>query len=265
MDEALQGLLDKGVVVNVMQYMAMNQATGCLTLRIPQGEQGQIYFEDGTVVHVSLGSHTDVKALSLLLHWEDGSYSFKPDAMASEKTIKASIERILLEASLHADVAKKHGYNPFYEDSILTARPLERHQVVSMSIRGVQLLPHLDGLRTLGEIAYKTGMPLNDVIAAANELNMQGLTDAKALTVVVNFISDLKTLLTNIVGPMGEIMVDDTLYDHGISAQAVPQRIIPQLLRSLEQSIKNPRWRDDFGRAVISLCQRYGVSLESTR
>jgi Domain of unknown function (DUF4388) len=265
MDEALQGLLDKGVLVNVMQYLAMNQGTGCLTLRVPQGEQGQIYFEEGMVVHINLGSHTDVKALSLLLHWDDGSYSFRPDALANEKTIKASIERILLEASMHADVAKKHGYNPFYEDSILTARPLERHQVVSMSIRGVQLLPHLDGIRTLGEIAQQTAMSINDIVTAANELNMQGLTDAKAITVVTNFISDLKTLLTNIVGPMGEIMVDDTLYDLGISAQAVPQRVIPQLLRSLEQTIKNPRWRDAFGRAVISLCQRYGVSLESTR
>jgi hypothetical protein len=264
MDEALQGLLDKGTLVNIMQYMAMNQATGCLALRQAQGEQGNIYFEEGSVVHINLGSHSDVKALSLLLHWSEGSYAFKLDALSNEKTIRASIERILLEASMHADVSRKHGFNPFYEDSILTARPLEKHQVVSMSLRGVQLLPHLDGIRTLGEIAHHTAMPLNEVITAANELTMQGLTDPKAITVVSNFVSDLKKVMTNIVGPVGEIMVDDTLYDLSISGP-VPQRVIPQLLRTLEKNIKNPRWRDDFGRAAISLCQRYGVSLESAR
>jgi hypothetical protein len=246
-----------------MQYMAMNQATGCLALRQPQGEQANIYFEEGNVVHINLGSHSDVKALSLLLDWNEGSYTFRPDALANEKTIRASIERILLEASMHADVSRKHGFNPFYEDSILTARPLEKHQVVSLSLRGVQLLPHLDGIRTLGEIAHQTNLPLNEVISAANELNMQGLTDPRAITIVSNFVSDLKTILKNIVGPVGDIMVDDTLYDMGIVGQAVPKRSIPKLLRSLEQSIKNPRWRDEFGRAVISLCQRYGVSLES--
>jgi uncharacterized protein YjiS (DUF1127 family) len=60
-------------------------------------------------------------------------------------------------------------------------------------------------------------------------------------------------------------MVDDTLYDLGISRQEVPQRSIPQLLRTLEKDIKHQRWRDDFGKAAISLCQRYGVSLESAR
>jgi hypothetical protein len=265
MDEALQGLLDKGVLVNIMQYLAMNQSTGCLALRQAQGEQANVYFEEGNVVHINLGSHSDVKALSLLLNWNEGSYSFRSDVLANEKTIRASIERILLEASMHADVSRKHGFNPFYEDSILTARPLEKHQVVSMSLRGVQLFPHLDGIRTLGEIAHQTQLPLNEIITAANELNMQGLTDAKAITVVSNFVSDLKTVMKNIVGPMGEIMVDDTLYDLGISRQEVPQRSIPHLLRTLEKDIKHQRWRDDFGKAAISLCQRYGVSLESAR
>lgn len=264
MDEALQGLLDKGVLVNLMQYLAMNQSTGCLALRQPQGEQANIYFEEGHVVHINLGSHSDVKALSLLLNWYEGSYTFRPDALPHEKTIRASIERILLEASMHADVSRKHGFNPFYEDSILTARPIEKHQVVSMSLRGIQLFPHLDGIRTLGEIAHQTGIPVNEVITAANELNMQGLTDARAITVVSNFVHDLKIIMKNIVGPMGEIMVDDTLYDLGISGQSVPKRSIPQLLRALEKNIQHQRWRDAFGKAAISLCQRYGVSLEST-
>jgi Domain of unknown function (DUF4388) len=221
----LQGMLSKGVLVNVMQYLAMNQGTGSLALRHPQGEQGQLYFEEGCVVHVSLGSHRDVRAMALLLSWQEGSYAFRPTpttpTLTTLKTMRSSIERLLLEAVMNADVSNKKGHNPFYEDSILAAKPLQKDQIVSVSLRAVQLLPHLDGLRTLGEIAksisqgpgMSQGIP--DVVTAANELHQQGLTENKAITITSEFVGSLEALVVNIMGPIGEIIVDDALYDLG--------------------------------------------------
>jgi hypothetical protein len=296
MDETLQGPLAEGVLVNVMQYLAMNQGTGSLFLRQPQGEQGQVCFEKGQVVHVSLGSQQGlgqqglgqqglgqqglgqqglgqqgVRAMALLLGWQTGNYSFRGDA-PTLITMRSSIERLLLEAVMHHDVSQKKGYNPFYEDSVLTARPLHKDQVVSVSIRAVQLLPQLDGLRTLGEIAKAMNLELAEVLTAANELHRQNLTDNRAVTVAEGFTISLKSLVVNIMGPMGEIVVDDALYSlgvsptgvssAGISSVEVPRRVIPDLLRTLEKEIQHSRWREAFGRGAQQICQEYGIQVD---
>jgi hypothetical protein len=259
MDETLQGLLNDGVLVNVMQYLAMNQGTGTLVLRQPQGEQGQVSFEKGQVVHISLGSHQGVRALATLLEWKAGSYAFRPEVPLL-KTMRSSLERLLLEAVMHADVSRKKGYNPFYEDSILTAKPLNKDQRVSMSLRAVQVLPQLDGLRTLGEIAKDMQLELSDVLVAAHDLHQQALADNHAITITPDFTDHLKTLVVNIMGPMGEIIVDDALYTLGVSSQAVPQRVIPALLRDLRNEMRHSRWREQFGQGAKELCRQYGIS-----
>jgi hypothetical protein len=260
MAETLQGPLSEGVLVNVMQYLAMNQGTGSLLLRQAQGEQGQISFEKGQVVHVALGSHQGVRAMAMLLEWQEGSYSFGTDT-PSLKTMRSSIERLLLEAVMHADVSRKNGYNPFYEDSILTARPLQKDQRVSLSIRAVQVLPQLDGLRTLGEISKDMRLELSEVLTAANELHQQTLTDNRAVTISEDFTTSLKALVTHIMGPVGDIVVDDALYTLGASSQAVPKRIIPALLRDLENEMRHSRWREEFSERARQLCQQYGISI----
>lgn len=260
MNDSLQGLLGEGVLVNVIQYLAMNQGTGSLVLRQPQGEQGQVSFEGGQVVHVALGSQQGVRAMAMLLEWREGSYSFRADSPPL-KTMRSSIERLLLEAVMHHDVSKKKGYNPFYEDSILTARPLQKDQVVSLSIRAVQVLPQLDGLRTLGEIAKEMKLELAEVLTAANELHGQNLTDNRAITIAEDFTTSLKALVVNIMGPMGEIIVDDALYTLGVSSQAVPRRVIPDLLRNLENEMQHSRWREQFGQGARQLCQQYSIPM----
>jgi hypothetical protein len=263
MDEALQGTLSEGVLVNLMQYLAMNQSTGSLALRRPQGELGQLYFERGKVIHVMVGSHSDVRAMAMMLSWQDGTYTFHPH-LSTVQTMRSSIERLLLEAVMVADISKKKGQNPFYEDSILTAKPLQKDQIVSLSIRAVQLLPQLDGLRTLSEIARAMRLELSDVVSAANELCQQGLTDNQVTTIAPKFIGGLKDLVVNIMGPMGEIFVDDVLYNLGVSAEALPKRVLPALLHDLEGEMTHARWRERFGREVKGLCQSYGIEPTAT-
>jgi hypothetical protein len=264
MNDSLQGSLKEGVLVNVMQYLAMNKGTGCLTLRQPDGQHGQVYFELGNVIHVSLASHRDMRAMAMLLEWQDGNYAFRAEA-TTLRTMRSSIERLLLEAVMYSDVSKKNGHNPFYEDSILTARPLKKDQVVSVSIRAVQLLPQLDGLRTLGEIAHATRIPVPEILLAANELHRQELTDHRAITIAADFTTSLKELVVNIMGPMGEIVVEDALYDLGVSSQAVPQRVIPALLRGLENEMQHRRWREEFGTLAKQLCLQYGIPVNGQR
>jgi hypothetical protein len=260
MDETLQGPLSEGVLVNVMQYLAMNQATGSLLVRQAPGEQGQVSFEKGQVVHVALGSQQGVRAMAVLLGWPQGNYTFRADTPPL-RTMRSSIERLLLEAVMHADVSRKKGYNPFYEDSILTARPLQKDQVVSLSIRAVQVLPQLDGLRTLGEIAKAMRLELVEVLTAAHELDQQSLTTNQAITITQDFTTSLKALVMNIMGPMGEIVVEDALYTLGVSSLAIPKRVVPALLGALENEMHHSRWREQFGKGAKQLCQQYGIPI----
>ena len=112
------------MLANLLQYLFLNQASGCLSLRHPQGLQGQVYLQQGRVIHIDSGQMSDIAALSVLLTWEEGRFSFRSDVALSKNTLKISAESLLLEASYQADVVKSSEGGLLTPDSVWQASPL---------------------------------------------------------------------------------------------------------------------------------------------
>jgi prepilin-type processing-associated H-X9-DG protein len=67
------------------------------------GEEGNIYFADGNVVHADLGSKIGEEAIYELLSWEDGEFELEMDIPASERTITTGWSGLLLEGMRRLD------------------------------------------------------------------------------------------------------------------------------------------------------------------
>jgi hypothetical protein len=104
---ALQGRLADGVLGNLVQYLALNQASGCLTVAAPGVGTGDVYLVRGRVQHAVLGALTGVAAFSQLLSWTHGRFSFRVGVVPPTFTIDLPTDQLLLHATYEVDVAQR--------------------------------------------------------------------------------------------------------------------------------------------------------------
>ncbi len=261
MNDTLRGQLNEGALANLMQFLALNQASGCLVLRHPQGAQGHLFFEGGKPTHIKLGSQQDVEALASLLGWQEGQFVFRAEARAPERSLKMTLNTLLLEAAYQADTRRSR-HRLFDEATILVAKALsEGDQNVALTSRALQLSRHLDGVQPLGEAAARAGLSLADAFQAAEELFHQGLAQPLSSRLASpDFLRELTRLVVNIMGPMGEIVVEDALYDLGSTPETFPVSSVGDLLRELKTQFRRADWQQAFARQSKELAQRYGLA-----
>ena len=105
---ALQGRLGDGVLANLVQYLALNQASGCLQVvgdaDVAERGSGYVYVQRGRVEHVVLADVVGVAALSRLLGWRSGRFAFRVGVAAPQRTLDLSVDALLLHASYGQDV-----------------------------------------------------------------------------------------------------------------------------------------------------------------
>lgn len=261
MNDTLRGQLSEGALANLVQYLALNQATGCLILRHPRGDQGYVFFERGRPVHVKLGQLQDVEAMAALLAWTEGQFTFRAELAAPERSVAMTVDTLLLEAAYQADTVRRSGSGMFGPGAVLTPKIVtEGDQKIAMTLRSLQLLRHLDGALPLSEVAARAGLTLTDALQAAEELFEQGLVQPlTARTAPEGFVRELVRLVVDLMGPMGEIVVEDALYDLGASPDALPVTSVSDLLRELRGQLRRTDWQQAFAREARQLAQRYGL------
>ncbi|MDZ7706126.1 MAG: DUF4388 domain-containing protein [Trueperaceae bacterium] len=257
---ALQGQLEEKTLANLLQFLSLDQATGALQLRNNRGEQGAIFFENGKVVHIASKQAVGVTALSVLLTWTSGRFRFKPQATSPNHTVRLSLDSLLLEASYQADQTKRSSAEHLSPDSVLVPRTSSQTQeqgTVAMTLRSIHLLRHFDGQRSVAKIAADLGEPVQDILEVATELLKQSLLEsATEPTVAPAFIDDVTNFMIEKMGPIGEIIVEDTLYDLD-SADSLSRRMVPEFVSELRTQLSREEWQAEFDRLVDRLYETY--------
>ena len=264
MSEAIfEGKLREGLLANTLQYLSLNQMTGCLVLRKRSGITGKVFFEGGKLVHVVADRQLGVAALARLLTWQVGRFGFFEDVPSPAQSIKISLDHALLQASYEVDVSIKLR-SPLTPSSVLSMRedaPLNSTNTVALELKTLLLLRYLDGRSSLGEIAERFGVPFADILQPADELlkgDMVHLT-AKGKYLEPAFIDELTELALDFVSPVADVLVEDLLKDLGLSASTVSEDDVSTLLSGLQHYCQHNQGCEDFNRAAKDLCHRHGL------
>jgi hypothetical protein len=286
---SLSGRLAPGALADLLQYLALSRASGCLLLRHPQRRHAYVYLENGRVAFVDARPLYDVAALSELLGWQDGRFAFRAGIPAPRRTIDMATDALLLEATRRADEPALSSVDP---DAVLTAvngepapprrpadnglsrgaeegtpfgpvrvlgdpgpaQPRGAPESVSLSLAALHLWRRLDGTSSLRELAAAAGRPLAEVVAAGEELLEHGL--ARYVSVAVadpRFAQELAREAVDLLGPVGEIVVEDALYELGLSADAVPVSRVDELVAAVESAFGDGHARQEFSRRAAEL------------
>mgnify|MGYP000951585815 CR=1 FL=1 len=300
---SLSGRLAPGALADLLQYLALSRASGCLLLRHPQRRQAYVYLENGRVVFVDARPLYDVAALSELLGWNDGRFAFRPGVAAPRATIDVATERLLLEATRRADepvpgavdpdtvlcalsgdapaarreerattlAAGAHDDGPFgpvrmlgevgeVGDAVERGGARDAPESVSLSLAALHLWRRLDGASSLRELSSAVGRPLSEVVEAAAELLDSGLAAFVAVAVAdPRFPRELAREAVDLLGPVGEIVVEDALYELGLSPDAVPVGRVDELVQAIEAAFGDSPARAEFARRAAELRELFAL------
>jgi len=120
-DRALEGDLTMMSLASIIQINCEERNQAQLILN-HQGSEGQIFFNDGDVIHAEVGNQNGDEAIYELLSWEAGSFHIKMDAEPSARTINIGWSGLLLEGMRRIDESTA-GWSPDYEEE--SAEPEE--------------------------------------------------------------------------------------------------------------------------------------------
>ncbi len=261
----MQGQLEDKTLAHLLQFLSQDQASGALQLRNDWSEQGAIFFESGRVVHVvakkASKRETGVRALSVLMTWTSGRFRFKKDVKSPEHTVRLSLDSLLLEAAYQADETERSAAGTLSPESVLSARTDDQgeQQTVAMTLRSIHLLRQFDGQRSLQKIAAGLGEPVEEIKKIAEELLQKSLIEIKnAPAVDPKFVDEVANFVIEKMGPIGEIIVEDTLYDLD-SAEGLSYEVLPEFVSELREQLNREAWQREFDLVVSSLYETYDL------
>jgi len=259
---ALHGDIEEGVLANLLQYLALSQASGCLSLRHPARARGDVYLEGGRVVYVDADPHFDVAGLTELMRWQRGTFRFRPGVDAPRRTLTDSTERLLLEASHRCDTEPTGSSSaPLDGPTVLVphASPVDGHTLVSLS--ALHVWRALDGAISLADLAEASGLPLHVVVGGADELVRRGLA-APADQVLVDraFVEELTREAVDILGPVAEILVEDAVFDLGLEHGPLALTALDDLVTAVAMQFRRSDWQLDFLQRIERIRHDYGLS-----
>ena len=259
---ALHGDIEEGVLANLLQYLALSQATGCLSLRHPSRAKGEVYLEKGRVVFVDADPRFDVAGLSELMRWQRGRFSFRSDIEPPRRTLTDSTERLLLEASTLRDTESGGVHEELLDPATVLAprsSPDDGRSLVSLS--ALHVWRSLDGQRSLAELAAASGLPLHIVVAGGTELVAGGLAGAAdELLVDPAFVGELTREAVDILGPVAEVFVEDALFELGVEPGPIALPVLDDIITSVATQFRRSDWQLDFLRRIERLRHDYGLS-----
>ncbi len=106
-ESALKGDLEHMMLAEVLQTFTMTSKTGGLKI-VNRGKTGEIYFENGEIVHASLEDLSSGEALNRILSWEEGTFEFAASDKPEKKTIHKGTTSLLMEGFEQRDEFLKY-------------------------------------------------------------------------------------------------------------------------------------------------------------
>lgn len=103
----IQGDLKEMSLANLIQVNCQEMRSARLTLE-HAGQQGEVYFSDGQVVHATLGNRTGVETVFAMLAWDDGTFVLDRDIAAPAKSITMPWNELLLQGMMRIDEHRDH-------------------------------------------------------------------------------------------------------------------------------------------------------------
>ena len=259
MAEVFRGNLAQLSLLDILKMLSSGNRTG--RLDINQGSKtGEIYLQHGNLVHAVTGVQIGEKGVYTLLGWLEGDFSFTPDVEPPEESINMTTEQILLEASRQAEQWEDIKEVVSSTDLVFNISPSGSTDTVSLKPIEWQVLAQVNGERSIIEIAEVLELHEFEVARIIYSLTTAGLlhevTEAQAFfrdVVDDDFFEKLTSMFTEVMGPIGPVIIDDEIKLLGENKNAFPREKAAELVERVSLEINDAAKRAQFQKEMVLL------------
>ena len=149
---SFQGSIQELPVPDIIQLVSVSGKTGMFML-VRGGERGYIYLKNGRIVHAELGNLRGEEAVYALAIWSTGDFQFSPGKEGETVTIEKTNTSLLMEAARRLDEWKVLARKIPGVDYVPTLKSREMGEPITLSPPEWNLVTHIDGRRTVEELA----------------------------------------------------------------------------------------------------------------
>ncbi len=176
---AFQGSLAELHLPDIIQLISVSGKTGVFHLT-DGALKGQIYLNDGKIVHASLEDASGEEAVYALAIWSRGDFKFEPGISTELRTISKSNTNLLLEAARRLDewrvLSKKIPSTELVPEFVVLDN---REGQINLNTSEWLILSKIDGARSIKQIAQASGLSVFDAAKILYGLIATGLIRLK--------------------------------------------------------------------------------------
>ncbi len=168
----LKGELGIIEVSSLIQTINQLRKTGKLEILLPNGDKGEIFFDNGEIIHAHSPDNVGLEALAEILLFKEGEFNFKEDVVLPAPSIRMDTDRAIIEAISMVDETQS------IKDilsKVIEIKFQSDGSKVSLNKEELVILMKSDGKKTLGEILSETGMDKVKFLKIIDQLLKKGI------------------------------------------------------------------------------------------
>ncbi len=249
-------------LLDILNLLIHEKKTGKVTLK--RGTTiGEIFVENGKIIHGGAESRNGEEAVYRMMTWMIGQFSYSPDVLPDSKTINTPTEQILSEG-LHR-VQEWDRIRKAIPSTETTFRLSSRKATDDIVLKAGEwnILIRINGIKTVGEISRDMGMSEIETGKILYRLLEEGLIEVteKPLpppkrTAGKAFFDRVQVELTQIMGPMTPVIIEDNVADMNENLSVFPRDRAAELVERISAEISDETKRVDFQRSMLELLKK---------
>lgn len=259
MPEVLSGSLEQLPLIDILKMLSSGKRTGRLDLS-QIGNSGEIYLKEGSLVHAATANQIAERAVYTMMAWMDGEFSFAAGAEAPEESIELATEQILLEAARKMEEWKDIKQMIPSSEVVFMMSPSGSPETVSLQPTEWQVLAQVNGRRSVEDLARILNKNEYEVAKILYSLTKAGLLeigekspDSQEQMLSKAFFDRLQEEYTDIMGPLGPVIIEDEVQALGAERDKFPKRKGTMLIERLSNEILEEDKRTGFQRTMLEI------------
>lgn len=265
---SIKGDFDRETLPTALQYFATNHPAGRLEL-MRGARRATLYFKGGELIAAQLDNKYGEDVIAQLLTWVNGQFEFYRGEMSEDSfppaaRVQKSISSVLLRAVAQSDALEARTAQPppkITADSVPILEISEGGSAVQLDAGTWRLMSKIDGARSVAQIAEALGLSLETVVSQLATLAVGGVVRVatqSSAPLPAGFIDALYASVIQIMGPLGDMLVDDALLSAELDSSALTKADLPKLMIAIEAEVASER-RAKYRLSAGQLLERFGL------
>ena len=259
MAEVLRGNLAQLSLLDILKMLSSGKRSGRLDIR-QAGKTWEIYLDLGNIVHAVTGTQMGDKGVYTLMGWLEGDFSFSPNIPSPDQSINTSTEQLMLEASRLAELWEDIKDVLSSTEAVFKISPSGSTNTVSLKPIEWQVLAQINGERSVIEIGEILDLHEFEVARIIYSLASAGLLHEVNVSKVGfraivddSFFVQLYEIFTDVMGPIGPIIIEEEITLLGEDRNGFPQEKAAELVERISLEITDGAKRAQFQKKMVSV------------